>query len=77
MASSPFYMRVGATDNLINPQIKLDAKWKVSLCDISLNDPSLQIGSGARITTTATGFRKIRKSDLPLISETRDIIICL
>ena len=72
MASSPFYMRVGVTDNLINPQVKLDGKWEVSLYDISLNDPSLHIGSGARATTTTSGFRKIRNSGLPLISETRD-----
>ena len=71
MTSSPFYMRVGVTDNLINPQIKLDGKWEVSLCDISLNDPSLRIGSGARTTpTTTSGFRKIRKSDFPLLSVT-------
>ena len=69
---SSFYMRVGVTENLINPQVKLDGKLEVSLCDISLNDPSLQIGSGGRTTTTTSGFRKIRKSDLPLISETRD-----
>ena len=34
---SSFYMRVGVTENLINPQIKLDGKWEVSLCDISLS----------------------------------------
>ena len=72
MASSPFYMRVGVTDNLINPQIKLDGKWEVSLCDISLNDPSLQIGNGNRTTTIHSGFREIRKSDFPLMSETRE-----
>ena len=70
---SSFYMRVGVTENLIYPQIKLDGKWEVSLCDISLDDPSLQIGGGGgRTTTTTSGFRKIRKSDLPLMSETRD-----
>ena len=58
---SSFYMRVGVTENLINPQIKLDGKWEVSLCDISLNDPSLQFGGGGR-TTTTSGFRTIRTS---------------
>ena len=67
---SSFYMRVGVTENLINPQVRLDGKWEVSLCDISLNDPSLQIDSGTRTTTTTSGFRKIRKSDFPLLSVT-------
>ena len=45
----------------------------MSLCDISLTDPSLQSDSGTRTTpTTTSGFRKIRKFDLPLLSETRD-----
>ena len=71
-------MRVGVTDNVINPQIKLDGKWEVSLCDISVNDPSLQIGSGARTTTTTTsGFRKIRKSDLPLLSVKTHQNLCM
>ena len=39
--------------------------------NISLSDPSLQIGSGDRSTTTISGFRKIRKSDFLLMSETR------
>ena len=59
-------MRVGVTENLIDPQIKLDGKWEVALCDISLNDPSLQIDSGGK--TTASGFRKLRKSDLPIMT---------
>ena len=43
----------------------------MSLCDISLNDPSLQIDSGTRTTTTTmSGFRNIRKSDFPLLSVT-------
>ena len=64
-------MRLGSTDTLINPQIKFDGKWEVSLCGISLNDPSLQIDSGTRTTTTTmSGFRKIRKSDFPLHSIT-------
>ena len=72
--SDEFYMRVGITENLINPQIKLDGKWEVSLCDISINDPSLQIGGGGeRSTRTKTlGFRKIRKSDFPKMLETED-----
>ena len=40
---SSFYMRVGVTENLINPQVRLDGKWEVSLCDISLHDPSLKL----------------------------------
>ena len=44
----------------------------MSLCDISLKDPSLQIAGGDRSTTKTSGVRKIRKSDFPLLSETRD-----
>ena len=74
---SSFYMRMGVTENLINPQVKLDGKWEVSLCDISLNDPSLQIDSGTRTTTTTSGFRKIRKSDFPLLSVTTHHKLCM
>ena len=72
--SDEFYMRVGITENLISPQIRLDGKWEVSLCDISLNNPSLQIGSGSERSTKTKplGFRKIRKSDFPTMLETED-----
>ena len=72
--SDEFYMRVGITENIISPHIKLDGKWEVSLCDISINDHSLHIGGGGeRSTRTNTlGFRKIRKSDFPKMLETED-----
>ena len=60
-------MRVGVTENLIDPQIKLDGKWEVALCDISLTDPSLQIETGGK-TTTTSAFKKFRKSDLPIMT---------
>ena len=60
---SPFYMKVGVTENLINPQIKLDGKWEVALCDLSLITSSLNIGGGDVTTATTSGFRKIKKSD--------------
>ena len=72
--SDEFYMRVGITENLISPQIKLDGKWEVSLCDISINDPGLQIGGGGERSTRTNilGFQKIRKSDFPKMLETED-----
>ena len=58
-------MKVGVTENLINPQIKLDGKWEVALCDLSLTTSSLNIGSGDVTTSTTSGFRKIKRSDFP------------
>ena len=60
-------MRVAVTENLIDPQIKLDGKWEVALCDISLTDPSLQIETGGK-TTTTSAIKKFRKSDLPIMT---------
>ena len=58
-------MKVGVTENLINPQIKLDGKWEVALCDLSLTTSSLNSGSGDVTTATTSGFRKIKRSDFP------------
>ena len=67
MIASPFYMRVGITDNLLSPQLQLDGKWEVALCDISLIDPSLS-ASVETLTTTTTSDginRKLTKADFP------------
>ena len=67
MIASPFYMRVGITDNLLGPQVQLDGKWEVAICDISLIDPSLS-ASGETLTTTTTSDginRKLTKADFP------------
>ena len=43
----------------------------MALCDLSLITSSRTIGSGDVTTANTSGFRKIKKSDFPLMPETR------